>query len=115
MSNKVFTDGLIVKRRDNAPDFIICNLSVKVEDFVNWLEANKNNGWVNIDVKRSGHSGKLYAELDTWQPSQNQSMPQPSQPSYQQPPEFVNDADAGTIPGLEPNGGDEDIDDIPFG
>ncbi len=73
MSNEVvFPDGLIVKRRDNAPDFVICNLSVKVEELIPFLQANAKEGWVNLDVKRS-KAGKLYAALDTWQPTQGQA------------------------------------------
>ena len=36
--DKVFADGLIVKRNDNAPDFVICNLSVKVDEFKAFFE-----------------------------------------------------------------------------
>ena len=32
-NEKIFTEGLIVKRNDNAPDFVIGNLSVKVDEF----------------------------------------------------------------------------------
>lgn len=35
--DKVFADGLIVKRNENAPDFVTCNLSVKVGEFTAFL------------------------------------------------------------------------------
>ena len=73
--DKVFADGLIVKRNDNAPDFVIRNLSVKVDEFKAFLDQHNNNGWVNLQAKQS-QGGKLYAELDTWKKDENY-QPQP--------------------------------------
>jgi hypothetical protein len=77
MENKetVFADGLIFKLKDNQPDFVIGNISVKVEDFVKFLNAHSDNGWVNIQVLKS-QAGKPYAKLDTWKPKQAQEQPQ---------------------------------------
>lgn len=69
---KIFVDGLIVKRNDNAPDFVTCNLSIKVAELVPFLEQHQKNGWVNIQCKVS-KGGKHYAELDTWQPTQGEA------------------------------------------
>lgn len=69
---KVFVDGLIVKRNDSAPDFVICNLSLKGAELVEFMRKHQKDGWVNVQVKRS-KGGKLYAELDTWEPSQQQT------------------------------------------
>jgi hypothetical protein len=66
---KIFADGLIVKRNPQAPDFVTCNLSVKVDEFVSFLQQHQSNGWVNIQCKVS-KGGKHYAELDTWKPTQ---------------------------------------------
>ena len=79
MSNqteKVFAQGLIAKRRDQAPEFVTCSLSVKVDEFKEFLDAHAANGWVNLNVKRS-QGGKYYAELDTWKPNAqaNQDAP----------------------------------------
>lgn len=72
MSNeKIFADGLIVKRHENAPDFVTCSLSFKVSEFANFMAQNSNDGWVNIQVKQ-GKNGKYYAELDTWRPTPKQ-------------------------------------------
>ena len=69
MSNQViFTNGMIAKRQDSAPDFVLCNLSVKVDEFIQFLQQHQNNGWVNIDVKRS-KKGKVFASLNTWKPT----------------------------------------------
>lgn len=69
MTDKVFTDGMIVKRSDKAPEYVLCNLSVKVDEFTAWLAQNQSNGWVNIQCKVA-KTGKMYAELDTWRPTQ---------------------------------------------
>lgn len=62
---KTFPEGLIVKRSENAPEFVIASLSFKVEEFKAFLGKHANGGWVNIDVKRS-REGKLYSELNNW-------------------------------------------------
>jgi hypothetical protein len=41
--NKEFPNGIIAKRQDNAPEFVLCNLSFKVEEFINYLQENSNN------------------------------------------------------------------------
>jgi|11_taG_2_1085331.scaffolds.fasta_scaffold06612_2 hypothetical protein len=64
---KVFADGFIFKRNDNAPDFVVGNVSVKVDDAIAFLKSNQKKGWVNLNIKRS-QGGKYYTELDTWQP-----------------------------------------------
>jgi len=69
MADMIFADGLIVKKRDGAPDFVVCNLSIKVDEFIPWLDEHRSNGWVNLDVKIS-KNGKMYASKDTWEPTQ---------------------------------------------
>ena len=66
-NNKIFADGFIVKRRENAPEFVVANVSIKVDDFGKFVKANAKDGWINLDVK-TAQSGKMYAELNTWQP-----------------------------------------------
>lgn len=74
----IFAEGLIVKKNENAPDFVLCNLSIKVEDFEKFLKANSNKGWVNLSVLM-GKSGKPYAKLDTYEPKETpqQKAPKP--------------------------------------
>lgn len=62
-----FADGFMFKRNPNAPDFVIGQMSVKVEEAINFLKANAKNGWVNMDIKR-GRSGKEYVQLSTYEP-----------------------------------------------
>jgi len=63
-------DGILVKDRGNAPEFVICKLSFKVEDFIDTLRANASNGWVNYDILRS-KDGKPYAKLNDYKPQGN--------------------------------------------
>ena len=78
MSDKVFADGFIAKRHDNAPDFVVVGLSIKTDEAIKFIQDNNKGGWVNLQVKRS-QGGKLYVELDTWEPAnQGQQAPQPA-------------------------------------
>jgi|TARA_R110000803_G_scaffold48815_2_gene101420 hypothetical protein len=77
-NEKIFADGLIVKRKDSAPEWVKANLSVKVEEFKKFLDTHNKNGWVNIDVLQS-KGGKLYAEKNTWEPkAQDNQAPAPT-------------------------------------
>lgn len=69
MTDKIFADGFIAKRNDNAPEYVLVGLSVKVSEAMEFLNRNQSNGWVNLQVKQA-KSGKLYVELDTWRPTQ---------------------------------------------
>jgi hypothetical protein len=63
--DKKFVNGLIVKRNSNLPDFVVCKLSFKTDEFIRFITDNSKNGWLNADVKVS-KGGKYYAELDTY-------------------------------------------------
>jgi hypothetical protein len=71
---KIFADGFIFKRNEKAPDFVVGNISVKVEDATAFLRKHAKNGWTNLQVKNS-QGGKYYIELDTFEPKQ-QGQPQ---------------------------------------
>ena len=64
---KVFADGFIFKRKENAPEFVVGSMSIKVDEAMAFLAQNETKGWVNLDVKLS-KGGKFYMELDTWKP-----------------------------------------------
>jgi hypothetical protein len=72
----IFADGLIVKKNENAPDFVLCNLSVKVDEFEKFMKQHQKNGWVNLSVLM-GKSGKPYAKLDTYEPKQEAQQTPP--------------------------------------
>ncbi len=68
MSDKIFVNGMLVKRGDNAPDYVLANLSIKRGELVAFLDQQPGD-WVNVSLKRA-KSGKCYAELDTWKPTE---------------------------------------------
>ena len=66
---KIYAKGLFAKRNEKAPEFVICNLSVKTDDFIQFLKENTNEkGYVNLQVLKSKDKGTLYAEVDTFEP-----------------------------------------------
>jgi hypothetical protein len=65
-NDKIFANGFIFKRNDNAPDFVIGNISIKSEEAIQFIKANDKNGWVNLKINKS-QGGKAYIELDTWE------------------------------------------------
>ena len=71
MENKEvnFPEGIKFKQEKNAPDFVIGNISINVDRFIEWLKLNRNNsGYVNLDVKRS-KAGNLFMAKDDWEPT----------------------------------------------
>jgi hypothetical protein len=64
--DKIFADGILFKRNENAPAFVIGKQSFKVKEAVAFLLANEKNGWVNLNINQ-GQNGKYYIELDTWE------------------------------------------------
>jgi hypothetical protein len=68
MTDKQFVNGMIVKRGDNAPDYVLANLSIKRGELIEFLSQQATD-WVNVSLKRA-KSGKCYAELDTWKPAE---------------------------------------------
>jgi poly(A) polymerase Pap1 len=91
---KVFANGFIFKRRDNAPEFVIGELSVRVSEAVEFLQRYDKNGWVNLNINIS-KSGKKYVELNTFEPK----------PQEQQQPQQEKQQDANRV---------EVADDLPF-
>lgn len=86
-----FLNGVIFKRKDNAPDFVIGQLSFKVDEFIKTLQEKEKNGWVNANIKR-GQSGKPYIELDTWEAgSNNRSQSQGQQQRQANPADDSDD------------------------
>ncbi|GJQ44035.1 MAG: hypothetical protein JETCAE03_35330 [Ignavibacteriaceae bacterium] len=64
---KTFANGLIFKRSEKAPDFVIGNLSVAEESFIPFLQENSKKGWLNLVIKKS-QKGAYYIEVDTFDP-----------------------------------------------
>ena len=75
-----FVDGLFVNRREQAPDFVIANLSFN-EKFIDYLKDNMNaKGYCNVDVLKS-KEGKLYAKLNDFKPKETQESNEEITPS----------------------------------
>lgn len=77
---RIFADGFVIKRRDNAPEFVIANISVKVDEAIAFLRKHEKNGWVNLNAK-TGRSGNPYIELDTFEPKAKGDAPKKQEPA----------------------------------
>jgi hypothetical protein len=84
---KIFADGFSFKRQENAPDFVIGRVSIKVDEAIAFLRKHEKNGWVNLNAKY-GRSGNPYMELDTYEPKKQggQAEPQASAPKSKKAP-----------------------------
>lgn len=71
---KIFADGFSFKRQENAPDFVIGRLSIKLDEAIAFLKKHEKNGWVNLNAKY-GRSGNPYLELDTYEPKKGGAAP----------------------------------------
>jgi hypothetical protein len=71
--DKIFAEGMFFnKPREGAPDFVKGKIDIKVDEFLLFLNKNKNQkGYVNLDLKES-KGGKLYLELNTFVPKDMQ-------------------------------------------
>ena len=66
---KIYAKGLFAKRNEKAPEFVVCNISIKADEFDKFVKENTNEkGYVNLQVLRSKDKGTLYAVLDTFEP-----------------------------------------------
>ena len=59
-----------------------CAISIKREELIEWL-TNREDEWINIDVKES-KGGKWYAAVSHFRPKQ-QNAPQESKPGANVP------------------------------
>jgi hypothetical protein len=94
---KIFAEGFIVKRKDNAPEFVIANVSVKVSEAIAFLKNHEKNGWVNLGIKKA-RSGSMYMELDTFEPRKTDAptpapQPEPERREAPKPKAKVEDDD----------------------
>lgn len=76
MSDIEFVQGLIVKRNEKAPDFLICSLSIKRAELIEWL-TNRDGEWINVDIKNS-RAGKMYAAVNNFKPRAKDAPAKPS-------------------------------------
>jgi hypothetical protein len=72
VSDIEFVQGMFFnKPSDKAPDWVVGNISIKADEFVRWLEAQRPNdkGFIKIKVNES-KAGKVYCALDDYEPQQ---------------------------------------------
>lgn len=68
MSEKIFAKGMRYELpHQSAPTWVRGKISVKVAEFIEFLEQHQNDkGWVNLDVLES-KGGNWYIQLNTYQ------------------------------------------------
>jgi len=73
MAEKIYGKGVYGKMpHEKAPDFVLGQLSFKVEDFILFLNEHKNEkGYVNLDLLK-GKDGKINTVLNEWKPENKQ-------------------------------------------
>ena len=60
MAEKQFVKGLSAKRHSKAPEWLVCSLGIKVDEFKNWLVKEQEGEYINVDIKIA-KSGTMYA------------------------------------------------------
>lgn len=91
--DKIFADGFIFKRHEKTPEWVIGNMSIKVDEAIAFLKTYEKNGWVNVGIKTAKETGKFYIELDTFEPKpQGEAQaPQAEAPKPAPSPEPASD------------------------
>ena len=97
---KIYAKGLFAKRNEKAPEFVVCSLSLRTDDFIQFLEENTNEkGCVNLQVLKSREKGTMYAVLDTFEPKTNTIPTQEKKPVKTQVNDhFQNENSDGDLP-----------------
>lgn len=82
MADKQFVNGIrVYKPRDNAPDFVIADLVVNIEELKTFLH---NMGSEFRAVIKSGNKG-YYMEVNTYKQGQQNTQSPAQQPMYNEP------------------------------
>ena len=96
---KIYAKGLFAKRNEKAPDFVVCSLSVKTDDFTQFLKENTNEkGYVNLQVLKSKEKGTLYAVLDTFEPKASTASTEIKKAVKTQDSDPFQNGDSGDLP-----------------
>lgn len=79
-----FVKGLWIKPpHAKAPDYVKCKLSIRREDFMQWLH-DQDGEWCNLDIMVS-QNGSWYAKVNDWKPDGStapaQSAPKSAAPA----------------------------------
>ena len=79
LNEKIFAEGFSFKRQENAPEFVIGRISIKVDEAIAFLKKHQSNGWVSLNAK-TARSGNAYLELDTYKPKEGSTKSSASVP-----------------------------------
>jgi hypothetical protein len=82
---QVFANGFSFKRSENAPDFVIGRLSMKVDDAIAFLKEHSGRGWCNVNIKQA-RTGNYYVSLDTFKPGERETSPGLATPTPESAP-----------------------------
>jgi len=63
---KIFLKGFYAKEPKGKPAWVLFDLSIHREDFIQWLQEQKGE-WINAQVCRSRSTDKWYAEVNQWE------------------------------------------------
>ena len=79
MSDIIFVNGLSAKKpHENAPSFVIADISVKVADLHEWLNHNQglanDSGYINLSLKES-KAWNFYIEVNDFKPEKPKQYP----------------------------------------
>ncbi len=96
---KIYAKGLFAKRNEKTPEFVICSLSVKTDDFTQFLKENTNEkGYVNLQVLKSKDKGTLYAVVDTFEPKASTSSTEVKKAVKTQESDPSQNGNSGDLP-----------------
>jgi hypothetical protein len=67
MSENEFPKGIMIRKpKDNAPDFIRGQISLKLDEAIPYLQSKASfNNWLNIDIKIS-KQGSMYLAVNNY-------------------------------------------------
>ena len=67
----IYAQWVIAKMpHENAPDFVRWSLSIKVDEFITFLQDNRDWEWINLQLlTQKKDSTKMSVKLDTWKPN----------------------------------------------
>ena len=66
MADKIFVNGLTAKRHYFENGGEIIKVGVKVDEFIEWLKANKDGDWLNYDLCDKKDGSGMYGQLNTY-------------------------------------------------
>ena len=63
----IFANGLVAKRTEKDPDFLLTRLSISKDDAIAFINKHANaEGWVNLEIKKGKTPGKINVTLNTY-------------------------------------------------